>query len=326
VLNAGLHTTAGVGLHTTFWPDLRLASNQSFNSSGSTNTHVMGLVNLNGRTLTLAGTGDHQFEGTFGGTGTIIKTGAGTATFSGIGQHSGTTRVDVGTLEVNVIHGSVTLNGGTLSGEGFVTNGLVLLAPGGTIAPGHGGTDVGILHFEGSVDMGATNATYDVDLNGSSISQYDSVTVSNNSVDIDQATLSVTLGFTPTAGQSFSIVRRTGAGNVTGTFAQGTNMVVGGQVFGIVYSTTGVLLAAEGPLRPDVTLFTVQPNGAGLAIRGSNGNAFATFAILASTNMLTPLENWEIVATNVCDASGNFAVTNGLVPTLQQHYLMIRSP
>jgi len=47
-----------------------------------------------------------------------------------------------------------------------------------------------------------------------------------------------------------------------------------------------------------------------LAFNGSNGMPYATYYVLASTNVASPLGVWTVVATNAFDASGNSSFTN----------------
>jgi len=91
-------------------------------------------------TIGVAG-GSGTFSGTFQNDGSallgVVKTGAGTETFSGTSSYSGGTTVNQGTLVVNGTNGpgAVTVTGGFLSGTGTI-GGAVSIQTGGTFAPG----------------------------------------------------------------------------------------------------------------------------------------------------------------------------------------------
>jgi hypothetical protein len=47
---------------------------------------------------------------------------------------------------------------------------------------------------------------------------------------------------------------------------------------------------------------------------------------LSSTNLLTPLTNWTLVGSAVCDGNGNFKFTNGLASGAIQQFYSVRVP
>lgn len=146
------------------------------------------------------------------GTWSVVKSGAGTLTLSGDNAYSGGTTVTAGTLDVEGRVGSVSQSGGTLDGTGTVG---ALTSTGGTLQPGTSST--GILATNG-VGL-SSGSTFAVRLNGTTAgSGYDQLRVSG-SEDLGDATLSVSLGFTPAPGQVFTIIQPGGPGAVTGTFA-----------------------------------------------------------------------------------------------------------
>jgi hypothetical protein len=90
-------------------------------------------------------------------------------------------------------------------------------------------------------------------------------------------------------------------------------------------------LAVNGPLA--VTLGNVNPQvgriflaGTNLVFDGAGGGAGCNFAVLAATNLITPLSNWMVVGFGACDRAGNFTVTNGLSPFNPQLFYAIRIP
>jgi hypothetical protein len=78
---------------------------------------------------------------------------------------------------------------------------------------------------------------------------------------------------------------------------------------------------------PGITSFRLVSNGAGgnnVVINGTNGDVGATYYLLTSTNVAKPLNQWQVVATNVV-GSGNFTFigTNAVSPNgVQQFYIL----
>jgi hypothetical protein len=160
-----------------------------------------------------------------GGTGqnagswSVAKSGAGTLVLSGANTYTGNTSVSAGVLSVtgSIANSAVQLTGGTLAGTG--STGAVN-ASGGTLAPGTSAT--GILTAAG-LSMSSAS-TFAVRLNGAAAgSGYDQLVVTGRgmtgTIPLGNAALSVSLGFSPTPGQVFTIVHNTSGGAVTGTFA-----------------------------------------------------------------------------------------------------------
>ena len=144
--------------------------------------------------------------------------------------------MNAGTLLVNSpgsIASPVTVNsGGTLGGTGTVGN-TVTVNSGGTIAPG---TSPGILNT-GTLTLTA-GSTLTVEINGTTVgTQYDQVNVTGG-VTLGNATLNVVLGFTPSAGQTFTIIANDLADAVVGTFSglpEGSIFTAGAGRFSISY-------------------------------------------------------------------------------------------
>lgn len=84
----------------------------------------------------------------------------------------------------------------------------------------------------------ASGSTYVVELNGATAgSGYDQVNTTGT-VSLGGSTLSVSLGFTPSVGQSFTIIKNDGADAVIGTFnglAEGATFSLSGMLFQISY-------------------------------------------------------------------------------------------
>ena len=103
---------------------------------------VAPIVNLatSGSLLHVNGTSNSTYGGTIIGTGSLSKSGAGTFTLSGTNTYTGTTVVNAGTLSINgnqsSATGSVTVNGGKLSGVGTI-GGAIAVSSGGTLEAGN---------------------------------------------------------------------------------------------------------------------------------------------------------------------------------------------
>jgi hypothetical protein len=67
-------------------------------------------------------------------------------------------------------------------------------------------------------------------------------------------------------------------------------------------------------------------NGSSLIFNGSGGKTGGTCYLLTSTNVAFPIRQWQPIATNLFDGSGNLTLTNGFNPDLtQQHFYMLEA-
>jgi fibronectin-binding autotransporter adhesin len=193
----------------------------------------------------------------------LNKSGSGTLILSGANTFSGGTTISAGTLLVNGSQSSsaASLNGGTLGGMGTVGT-ISSTASGGTISPGQGAP--GILNSS-SVDWSSGNATFVVELNGTTVgSDYDQLNVTGT-VNLSGATLSGTVGFAATVGTTLIIINNDASDVVTGAFTglpEGSTVALSGQAFTISYlGDTGndVVLTRAAPT---ITLLNdVTPSG-----------------------------------------------------------------
>jgi len=120
---------------------------------------------------------------------------------------------------------------GDLAGAGSVTTGTGKLTATGAVSPGDDGV--------GALQVGNTAFTADagfhVELNGPG--QFDQLGVTGT-IDLGGATLTGLVGFTPSSGQSFTLIDNDGDDAVVGTFAdlpEGSTVELGGQTFTISY-------------------------------------------------------------------------------------------
>jgi len=180
----------------------------------------------------------------------IVKAGPGTMVMSGANQYSGPTLVNAGTLLVNGMtqFSNVTVNnGGNLGGTGTVRQ--LIAVSGGIVSPG---ASTGILsaNFNSSLGVGSTLF---VQLNGTTAgTQYDRLAVSGTLA--LAGNLSVTVGYAPTVGDTFTIVQSTGA--LTGTFAglsEAAVFCVGSVALRVNYTaSTATLTVVADTTAPDV--------------------------------------------------------------------------
>ena len=66
--------------------------------------------------------------------------------------------------------------------------------------------------------------------------------------------------------------------------------------------------------------------GGNLVFSGTGGVSNATFYLLGSTNLDTPLTNWTRLLTNQFDGSGNFNITNVLDTNAPQDFYLLEAP
>jgi Peptidase C10 family/Spi protease inhibitor/Carboxypeptidase regulatory-like domain/MAM domain, meprin/A5/mu len=77
------------------------------------------------------------------------------------------------------------------------------------------------------------------------------------------------------------------------------------------------------PRQPQVGLVL---SGTNLVINCANGTPNGTCCVLASTNLMLPLANWSVVATNTLDGNGCSGFTNGLGLDTPQRFFRLRLP
>lgn len=122
------------------------------------------------------------------------------------------------------------------------------------------------------------------------------------------------------AGDTFQIFNQPVKNGATFTVTGGgvtwaNNLAVNGSVqvtLGYVPLTTS----------PKITSFVLQSGKA--IISGTNGQAGATAFLLTTTNLLTPLSQWQTVGTNILGGTG-FTVTNAVVVGAPQRFYLLSS-
>lgn len=240
-------------------------------SDSSSSTFLISNPNSGENALTL-GTSLHGFTlvGSIGdgptGPGGITIPGQGEAIFDGVNTYTGSTDVSTGLIGgTGRIAGPVTLSdGATISPGNLITSG-----------PNRGMTDVG--HFRvGSLTMNSST-TFQVTLNGAGAGQFDVLTVDNRVTLLSGSNLSLQLNFTPSPGQSFTILNVLSSNHIIGQFS---NAPDGGM---IVTNGESFLVNYEGGDGNDLTL-SIVPEPSALILF-----TFALTAMLFGRRYISPV-------------------------------------
>ena len=239
---------------------LTLAAGSTLAVTGTTT--IDNAIVLSGGTATVSNSANATLSGNITGAGGLIKAGASTLTLSGTDSYTGATSVNAGSLLVNgalsATSSTTVASAATLGGSGSIANNVTVNS-GGTLAPGN---SAGTLTVNGDLTM-ASGSTLVVEINGTTAgTSYDQVIV-NGTVDVSGATLSVTHGYAPGSGDSYTIIVNDAADAVTGNFSgvsEGSTLIAGGNSTQLTTSYiggTGNDLTLTAPLNPVVTSVTV---------------------------------------------------------------------
>jgi len=75
--------------------------------------------------------------------------------------------------------------------------------------------------------------------------------------------------------------------------------------------------------RPAPGITSIRLSGTDVLLSATNGFIGGTYYVLTSTNVATPLNQWQPVSTNVLSASGSFTLTNTLGSALPQEFYIL---
>ena len=87
-------------------------------------------------------------------------------------------------------------------------------------------------------------------------------------------------------------------------------------------NASGVLTVVTAP----PVINSVAISSSALVLQGSSGVPGATFYLLSSTNLATPIINWTRLLTNSFDSNGDFDFTNLLNTNSSQSFFRLQSP
>lgn len=176
-----------------------------------------------------------DLNGVISGTGGFTKSGVGTLILNADNTYAGTTTNILGTLVINgnQPNNPIVLAGGTLAGVGTVGTITASGSAAKTIGPG---ISPGILNCS-NLTLSAS-ATFLVELNGTAAgANYDQLNVSGT-VALNDARLSVTLGYLASGGDSYTLIINDGTDSVVGAFngmPEGAPVAFGVNLFRITY-------------------------------------------------------------------------------------------
>lgn len=102
---------------------------------------------------------------------------------------------------------------------------------------------------------------------------------------------------------------------------------------GFTFNSQNFSMTAQRPLlivsairKPGALSISLSPTN--FIITASNGSAGQTYVIMTSTNLLSPIDQWTPVTTNIPQADGSFTVTNSIAPgadTPAQQYFLLQT-
>ncbi len=216
-------------------------------------TDVVSVGSLTGAptaTLSLPGTvparivqsTDGVFAGQLTGSGPLIKDGSSTLRLTGASTaYAGTISVTNGVLQVDGTlsqAGLIVYAGGTLSGIGTVKD--VSVHAGGTLSPG---ASPGILTANGNVTL-ESGSSLAIEIHGLTLgTDYDQLYLAGTTLTLNNPSLNVSLGFTPSLGDTFTIV--SGFSSFSGQFLglpNSSTFTVGSTQFQIDYNPSDITL------------------------------------------------------------------------------------
>jgi hypothetical protein len=214
----------------------------------------------------------------------------------------------------------------TLGGTGTVgTVTATTLFPN-SIAPGNNGP--GILTC-GSLNLNFWT-TFAVELNSPTPgSGYDRLNV-NGTAALSNAILSLTLGFTPALGDTFTIISNDGADPVSGTFVglpAGALLTNGATIFRIAYNggdgNDVMLTTTLGAPASTLTSITNLPSS--FKHLTGQGVSNLTYTVQAATNLAAPI-TWTPLGAAIANSSGVYQFTDTNAPLFPRRFYRVVSP
>ena len=256
---------------------------------------------------------------------------SGTVLLLGTSTLTGPTNLDYGTLEVDGSQaGSAITSGGIVTGTGTVG----AISSDNTLSPGDSPTVTGILTADGDVTLDS-GSYFDLALNGPDAGTgYDQLDATGT-VSLTGCEISGTLGFTPSAGETFTIIQSTSP--IVGTFSQmqsgnlkpipqGGSVLVGNTMFTIDYaggpSGDDVVLTPEAstpvPVPTSLAMYTQPPETVnagspfGLAVAVDDNSGSIDTAYTGSVSLALASGNGTLSGITTVNAVNGVATFAGL--------------
>jgi len=262
------------------------------------------------------------------GPGGFTKTFTGMLTLNSNNTFPGTIFVTAGMLAVNSSqpNNPVNLAPGALAGTGTVGTVTFGGVSSSTLTPGNSGP--GILTCSNLSLHPAT--VFAADLNSTIPgSGYDQVSV-HGTVVLSNATLSLTLGYTPALSDTFTIINNDDADPVSGTFnglPAGTLLTNGATIFRIAYNggdgNDVILTTTLGAPASMLTSITNLP-GSFKQLTGQ-GVSNLTYTVQAATNLAAPI-TWTPLGAATANSGGVYQFTDTNAPLFPLRFYRAVSP
>jgi len=267
-------------------------------SANWTSALTMTLTGTNGDLTVDTSTFTNTLNGALSGDGGLVKEGSGTLRLNG----------------ANTFVGTLTVNAGTLEGNGAIS-GPVVVNPGGTLSPG---ASIGTLTVGNTLTLGG-NTLIELNKTGTTLTndRIANVTTLNYG-----GTLTVVAsGDALAAGDSFQVF---GASAYAGAFSMTALPTLPAPLLWDLSQ-----LSVNGTISvviPRARLNTPVRSGNTLTLSGSGGYPGSAFRVLRSADITVPLASWTEAGTGTFDSNGNFSVDITINPAEPQLFYAIVAP
>jgi autotransporter-associated beta strand protein len=328
------NTTVAIGAVLSFNNTISVAEplvlSGSLNASapGQVLTGPLSLATTNPTIQVAGGGASLAVNAVISGPGGFTKTFPGMLTLNSNNTFPGTIFVTAGTLAVNSSqpNNPVNLAPGALAGTGTVGAVTFGGVSSSTLTPGNSGP--GILTCSNlSLHLVTVFAA---DLNGTIPgSGYDQMNV-HGTVALSNAILSLTLGYTPALGDTFTIINNDGADPVSGTFnglPAGALLTNGATIFRIAYNggdgNDVILTTTLGAPASTLTSITNLTNS--FKQLTGQGVSNLTYTVQAATNLAAPI-TWTLLGAATANSGGVYQFTDTNAPLFPTRFYRAVSP
>lgn len=236
---AAMSDVAAVNLANTAGANMAVAASETIGSlsgGGATGGNVI----LSAGLAVGGNNSSTTYAGSISGTGGFMKVGNGVLTFSGSHAFAGGTTIGGGTLEIDgsLTGSAVVQSGGMMAGIGTI-GGTTTVFSGGHLSPGNSA---------GTISMNGLGMQLGSFLHADIGPSSDQVVVTTNLAVNGTLDVQLTSGFTPSVGQSFTLMT---AAAVSGTFATESVPTFSFRTFDVIYNPQSVVLKVVPVLSGD---------------------------------------------------------------------------